>query len=86
MPLQRSTQDRMSYFAIPDGLNHLYRTKPCSNHSIELHHGQLTSRWMEDHNTHSKTQAKLNIIKDQRLVRQLMTAGLSNYNNYKSQS
>jgi hypothetical protein len=29
-----------------DGINHLNH---CSNHSIDPHHGQLTSRWMEHH-------------------------------------
>jgi hypothetical protein len=33
-----------------------------------LYHGQLTSRWMEDQNSHNKPQVKLNIIKDGTLV------------------
>jgi hypothetical protein len=28
--------------------NRLYHSKPCSNHIIEPHHGQLTLRQMED--------------------------------------
>jgi hypothetical protein len=32
----------------------------CSNHSIDPYHGQLTSRRMGDHNSHTKTQAILN--------------------------
>jgi hypothetical protein len=34
-----------------------------SNYNIDPHHSQLTSRWMEDHNSHAKTPAILNIIK-----------------------
>jgi hypothetical protein len=32
-----------------DGINHLHHSNHCSNHTIEAHHGQLTSRWIEDH-------------------------------------
>jgi hypothetical protein len=32
-----------------DGINHLHHSNHCSNHSIDPHHGQLTSRRMEDH-------------------------------------
>jgi hypothetical protein len=49
-----------------DGINHLHH---CSNHSIDPYQGQLTSRLMEDQNTLTKTQAKLNITKDGRFVR-----------------
>jgi hypothetical protein len=35
-----------------------------SNHNIKPHHGQLTSRRMEDHNFLTKTEAILNITKD----------------------
>jgi hypothetical protein len=52
-----------------DGINHHHHSNHCSNHSINPHHGQLNSRRMEDHNTLTKAQAKLNIIKDGRLVR-----------------
>jgi hypothetical protein len=51
-----------------DSINHLYHFNHCSNHSTDPHHGKLTSRCMEDHNTLTKTQAKLNITKDGRLV------------------
>jgi hypothetical protein len=53
----------------PDWLNHLHWTNPCLNRNIEPHHGQLTSRQIEDHNSHTKYQAIINIIKDVRLVR-----------------
>jgi hypothetical protein len=41
----------------------------CSNHNIDPHHSQLTSKQMEDHNFLTKTNAILNIIKDGRFVR-----------------
>jgi hypothetical protein len=51
-----------------------------SNHNIEPHHGQLTSRWMEDHNTLTKTQAKLNKTKDGKTCMTPMTAWLRKTN------
>jgi hypothetical protein len=39
---------------------------------------------MEDQHSQHSTQAKLNIIKMERLVRQLKTAGLSNTTNLKN--
>jgi hypothetical protein len=57
--------------------NRLHQSKPCSNHSIEFHHGHLTSQQMEDQQSQHSTQVKLNIIKMERFVRQLKTAGLS---------
>jgi hypothetical protein len=32
-----------------DGINHLHHSNHCSNHIIDPHHGQITSRWMGDH-------------------------------------
>jgi hypothetical protein len=46
-----------------DSINHLHHSIHCSNYNIDPHHGHLTSREMEDQ-TVTKTQAKLNIIKD----------------------
>jgi hypothetical protein len=63
-----------------EGRNLPHHSKPCSNHSIESHHGHLTSRRMEDQHS---TQVKLNIIKMERLVR-LKTAGLSITTNHKN--
>jgi hypothetical protein len=54
-----------------DGINHLHHFNHCSNYFIDPHHGQLTSRRMKDHNTLTKTHAKLNITKDGILVRHL---------------
>jgi hypothetical protein len=34
-----------------DGINHLHHCNHCSNHSINHHHGQLTSRRMGDHHS-----------------------------------
>jgi hypothetical protein len=42
--------------------NSLHHTNLYSNHSIEPHHGELTSRQMNDQ-TLNEPQAKLNIIK-----------------------
>jgi hypothetical protein len=53
-----------------EGCNLLHRSKLWSNHSIKSHHGHLTSRHMEDQHSQHSTQAKLNIIKMERLVRQ----------------
>jgi hypothetical protein len=50
-------------------INHLHHYNHCSNHNIDSHHGQLTFRRMEDHNTLTKTQAGLNITKDRRFIR-----------------
>jgi hypothetical protein len=61
-----------------------HHSKPCSNHSIEPHHGHLTSRWMEDQHSQHTTQAKLNIMKMERLIRRLKTAGLHNTTNHKN--
>jgi hypothetical protein len=43
-------------------------------------HGQLTSRWMEDHNTLAKTQVKLNITNDEKTCTTLKTVWLSTTN------
>jgi hypothetical protein len=51
-----------------DSINHLHHSDHCSNRSIDLHHGQLASQRMNDHNTLTNMQTKLNIIKDGRLV------------------
>jgi hypothetical protein len=67
-----------------EGCNLAHRSKPCSNHSIESHHGHLTSWQMEDQHSQHTTQAKLNIIKMERLVWWLKTAGLSNTTNHKN--
>jgi hypothetical protein len=64
--------------------NRLHHSNPCSNHSIEPHHGHLTSRQMEDQHSQYSTQVKLNIIKMERLVRRLKTTGLSNTTNHKN--
>jgi hypothetical protein len=64
--------------------NCLHHSKPCSNHNMESHHGHLTSQWMEDQHSQHSTQVKLNIIKMERLVRQLKTAGLSITTNHKN--
>jgi hypothetical protein len=60
-----------------DDINDLHHFNHCSNHNIDPHHGQITSRRMEDHNTLTKTQVKLNIIKDENTCMTLKTAGLS---------
>jgi hypothetical protein len=49
-------------------INRLYHSNHSSNHSIDPHHSQLTSRQMEDHHTLTNTQANLNITKDGRFV------------------
>jgi hypothetical protein len=64
--------------------NRLHHSKPCSNHSIEPHHGHLTSRQMEDQHPQHSTQVKLIIIKMKRLVRRLKTTGLSITTNHKN--
>jgi hypothetical protein len=51
-----------------DSNNHLHHFDHCSNHIIDPHHSHLISQRMEDHNILTKTQAKLNITKDGRLV------------------
>jgi hypothetical protein len=61
-----------------------HHSKSCSNHNIETHHGHLTSRQMEDQHSQHSTQAKLNIIKMERLLRWLKAAGLSNITNHKN--
>jgi hypothetical protein len=43
--------------------NRLHHSNPCSNHSIEPHHGHLTSQRMEDQYYQHTTQAKAQIIK-----------------------
>jgi hypothetical protein len=53
--------------------NRLHHSKPCSNNIIEPH----------QHSQHS-TQVKLNIIKMERLVQRLKTAGLSITMNHKN--
>jgi hypothetical protein len=50
-----------------DSISHLHHSDHCSNHIIDPHHGQITSRRMEDQ-TLTKTQAKLNITNDERPV------------------
>jgi hypothetical protein len=50
----------------------------------ESHHGHLTSRQLEDQHSQHSTQVKLNIIKMERLVRRLKTAGLSTTANHKN--
>jgi hypothetical protein len=52
--------------------NLLHHSKPYSNHSIEPHHGHLTSRQIEDQYS---TQAKLNIIKMEDLYDDLRLHG-----------
>jgi hypothetical protein len=52
-----------------DGINNLHHSNHCSNHSIDPHHGQITSRQIEEHNTLTYTQVELNITKDERLAR-----------------
>jgi hypothetical protein len=32
-----------------DSINHLHHSNHCSNHNINPHHSQITSRWMGDH-------------------------------------
>jgi hypothetical protein len=64
--------------------NRLHHSKSCSNHNIESHHGHLTSQQMEDQHSQYSTQVKLNIIKMERPVRRLKTAGLSNTTNHKN--
>jgi hypothetical protein len=51
---------------------------------IESHHGNLTSRQMEDQHFQHSTQVKLNIIKMERLVRRLKNAELSITTNHKN--
>jgi hypothetical protein len=62
----------------------VHHSEPCSNHSIESHHGHITSRQMEDQHSQHSTQVKLNIIKMERLVRWLKTAELSITTNHKN--
>jgi hypothetical protein len=57
--------------------NRLHHYKSCSNHNIEPHHNHLTSRQIKDQHSQHSAQVKLNIIKMERLVRRLKTAGLS---------
>jgi hypothetical protein len=64
--------------------NRLHHSKPRSNHSIESHHGHLTSPQMEDQHSQHSTQVKLNIIKMEKLERQLKTVGLSITTNHKN--
>jgi hypothetical protein len=66
----------------PRNLTHY--SNACSNHNIEPHHGHLTSRRIEDQHSQHSTQAKLNIIKMEKLVRRLKTAGLTNTTNHKN--
>jgi hypothetical protein len=51
-----------------DGINHFHHSNHCSNHNIDPHYDQLISWRIEDYNTLTKTQAKLNITKNKRLV------------------
>jgi hypothetical protein len=60
-----------------DDISHLHHSNHCSNHNIDPHYSQLTSRWMGDHNTLTKTQAKLNITKDGKTCTTVKTAWLS---------
>jgi hypothetical protein len=56
--------------------NRLHHSIPCSNHSIEPHHGHLTSRRMEDqHSQHSTSQTQHH--KDEKTCTTLKTAWLS---------
>jgi hypothetical protein len=67
-----------------EGRNLPHHSKPCSKNNIESHHGHLTSWQMEDQHSQHSTQVKLNIIKMERHVRRLKTAGLSNTTNHKN--
>jgi hypothetical protein len=63
--------------------NRLHHSKCCSNHSIEPHHGHLTSRRMEDqHSQHSTSQTQHH--KDGKTYMTLKTTGLSNTTNHKN--
>jgi hypothetical protein len=63
--------------------NRLHHFKHYSNHSIEPHHGHLTSRRMEDqHSQHSTSQTQHH--KDEKTCTTLKTAGLSNTSNHKN--
>jgi hypothetical protein len=79
--LSRFKHDKAHYLM---DSNHLHHSKPCSNHSIEPHHGHLTWWRMEDQHSQHSTQVKLNIIKVEILVRRLKTAGLSITTNHKT--
>jgi hypothetical protein len=67
-----------------EGHNLPHHSKPFANHIIEPHHNHLTSRRMQDQQSQHSTQAKLNIIKMERLVWRHKTAGLSNTTNHKN--
>jgi hypothetical protein len=71
------------FFTNREGRN-LSHHKSCSNHIIEPHHYNLTSRRMEDQHSQHSTQAELNIIKMEIVVQRLKTAGLSNTTNHKN--
>jgi hypothetical protein len=63
--------------------NRLHHSKYCLNHSIEPHHGHLTSRRMEDqHSQHSTSHSQHH--KDGKTCTTLKTAGLSNTTNHKN--
>jgi hypothetical protein len=79
--LSRFEHDKSHYLT---DSNHLHHSKPFSNHSIVPHHGHLTSRRMKDQHFQHSTQVKLNIIKMERLVRWLKTAGLNITTNHKN--
>jgi hypothetical protein len=67
-----------------EGRNLPHHSKPFANHIIEPHHSHLTSRRMQDQQSQHSTQAKLNIIKMERLVRRHKNVGLSNTTNHKN--
>jgi hypothetical protein len=79
--LSRFDHDKSHY---PTDSKLLHHSKPCSNHSIEPHHGHLTSLWMEDQHSQHSTHVKLNIINMETLVRWLKNAGLSITTNHKN--
>jgi hypothetical protein len=48
-PKIRSLVDSSLQVTSPDGIQPSPPFYPCSNHSIDPHYGQITSRWMGDH-------------------------------------
>jgi hypothetical protein len=56
--------------------NRLHHSNPCSNHSIEPHHGHLTSRRMEDQHSQYSTNPTQH-LKDGKTCTTLKTAWLS---------
>jgi hypothetical protein len=63
--------------------NRLHHSNPCSNHSINPHQCHLTSREMDDRTLSQRHKPNSTSYNMERLVQQLMTAGLSNSTNHK---